>query len=131
MAASGGRGADVVYDATGRDTFEMSLAMLATRGTLVLYGQSSGPVRPFDPGRLSGITGPGGGAGSLTLRWVAASHYLSGPHERARALTAVLDEVRSGKFNPRIAGRFPLRQAAQAHALLARRTVQGKLLLQA
>src|SRR6266568_3875188 len=62
---------------------------------------------------------------------VAASHYLSGPHERARALTAVLDEVRSGKFNSRIAGRFPLRQAAQAHALLARRTVQGKLLLQA
>ena len=105
--------------------------MLATRGTLVLYGQSSGPVRPFDPGRLSGITGDSGSAGSLTLRWVSAGHYLSGPHERARALTAVLDEVRSGKFNPRIAGRFPLRQAAQAHALLARRTVQGKLLLQA
>jgi NADPH2:quinone reductase len=131
MSASGGQGADVVYDATGRDTFEASLAMLATRGTLVLYGQSSGPVRPFDPGRLSGITGDSGSAGSLTLRWVAASHYLSGPHERARALTAVLDEVRSGKFSPRIAGRFPLRQAAQAHALLARRTVQGKLLLQA
>jgi NADPH:quinone reductase len=131
MLASGGQGADVVYDATGRDTFEASLAMLATRGTLVLYGQSSGPVRPFDPGRLSGLTGDSGSAGSLTLRWVAASHYLSGPHERARALTAVLDEVRSGTFQPRIAGRFPLRQAAQAHALLARRTVQGKLLLQA
>src|SRR5215217_8146284 len=29
------------------------------RGTLVLYGQSSGPVEPFDPGRLSGITGEG------------------------------------------------------------------------
>lgn len=131
MSASGGQGADVVYDATGRDTFEASLAMLATRGTLVLYGQSSGPVRPFDPGRLSGITGDSGSAGSLTLRWVAASHYLSSPQERARALTTVLDEVRSGKFNPRIAGRFPLRQAAQAHALLARRTVQGKLLLHA
>jgi NADPH2:quinone reductase len=131
MSASGGRGADVVYDANGRDTFETSLAMLATRGTLVLYGQSSGPVAPFDPGRLSGITGDSGSAGSLTLRWVAASHYLSGPHERARALTPVLDEVRSGTFSPRIAGRFPLRQAAEAHALLASRTVQGKLLLQA
>lgn len=131
MAASGGRGADVVYDATGRDTFEMSLAMLATRGTLVLYGQSSGPVRPFDPGRLSGITGPGGGAGSLTLRWVAASHYLSSPQARARALGAVLQEVSRGLFSPRIAGRFPLRQAAQAHIRLASRTVEGKLLLQA
>jgi NADPH2:quinone reductase len=130
MAASGGRGADVVYDATGRDTFEMSLAMLATRGTLVLYGQSSGPVRPFDPGRLSGITGPGG-AGSLTLRWVAASHYLNAAPERARALGAVLQEVRRGQFSPRIAGRFPLRQAAEAHIRLASRTVEGKLLLQA
>ena len=66
IAASGGRGADVVYDATGGDTFEASLDMLATRGTLVLYGQSSGPVAPFDPGRLSGLTGIGRGAGSLT-----------------------------------------------------------------
>lgn len=130
MAASGGRGADVVYDANGRDTFEMSLAMLATRGTLVLYGQSSGPVRPFDPGRLSGITGPGG-AGSLTLRWVAASHYLTSTQARARALGAVLQEVNRGLFSPRIADRFPLRQAAQAHIRLASRTVEGKLLLQA
>jgi len=131
IAASGGRGADVVYDATGRDTFEASLDMLATRGTLVLYGQSSGPVAPFDPGRLSGLTGTGRGAGSLTLRWAAASHYLTGPHERARALRAILDEVAAGRFSPRIAGRFPLGQASQAHALLASRTVSGKLLLEA
>src|SRR6266699_232749 len=100
MSASGGQGADVVYDATGRDTFEASLAMLATRGTLVLYGQSSGPVRPFDPGRLSGITGDSGSAGSLTLRWVAASHYLSGPHERARALT----QPALGQQDPQVPG---------------------------
>jgi NADPH2:quinone reductase len=131
LSLTGGRGADVVYDATGRDTFEASLDMLATRGTLVLYGQSSGPVAPFDPGRLSGITGAGRGAGSLTLRWVAASHYLTGPEDRARALRAVLDEVAAGRFSPRIAGRFPLRQASQAHVRLASRTVSGKLLLAA
>jgi len=131
LSLTGGRGADVVYDATGRDTFEASLDMLATRGTLVLYGQSSGPVAPFDPGRLSGITGTGRGAGSLTLRWVAASHYLTGPEDRARALRVVLDEVAAGRFSPRIAGRFPLRQAGQAHARLASRTVSGKLLLAA
>jgi NADPH2:quinone reductase len=69
VSLTGGSGADVVYDATGRDTFDASLSMLATRGTLVLYGQSSGPVAPLDPGRLSGITGAGPGAGSLTLQW--------------------------------------------------------------
>jgi NADPH:quinone reductase len=131
LAATGGAGAGVVYDASGRDTFEMSLDMLATRGTLVLYGQSSGPVDPFDPGRLSGITGAGRGAGSLTLRWVAASHFLTNQRERASAVSAILGEVSAGRFSPRIAGRFPLRSASEAHARLADRTVLGKLLLQA
>ena len=72
---------------------------------------------------MSGITGAGR-AGSLTLRWAAASHYLTSPRQRARALRAVLDEVATGRFSPRIAGRFPLTQASQAHALLASRAVQ-------
>jgi NADPH2:quinone reductase len=130
LVATGGRGADVVYDAGGRDTFEASLAMLATRGTLVLYGQSSGPVDAFDPGRLSGITGAGL-AGSLTLRWVAAGHYLPTRADRARAVHAVLDEVAAGRFDPRIAGRYPLAQAREAHVRLADRAVVGKLLLEA
>jgi NADPH2:quinone reductase len=131
LSVTGGRGADVVYDAGGRDTFEMSLDMLATRGTLVLYGQSSGPVAPFDPGRLSGITGAGRGAGSLTLRWVAASHYLTNQRDRAEAVSAILSEVTAGRFSPRIAERFPLRRVSEAHARLASRTVSGKILLQA
>ena len=131
LSVTGGRGAGVVFDAGGRDTFETSLDMLATRGTLVLYGQSSGPVAPFDPGRLSGITGAGRGAGSLTLRWVAASHYLTSQRERAAAVSVILDQVRAGRFSPRIAGRLPLRQAPEAHARLAGRTVLGKILLQA
>jgi NADPH2:quinone reductase len=131
LSVTGERGADVVYDAGGRDTFEMSLDMLATRGTLVLYGQSSGPVAPFDPGRLSGITGTGRGAGSLTLSWVAASHYLTSPHDRAAAVSAILAQLTAGRFSPRIAARFPLSSASEAHTRLASRTVLGKILLQA
>jgi NADPH:quinone reductase len=131
LSVTGGRGADVVYDAGGRDTFEMSLDMLATRGTLVLYGQSGGPVDPFDPGRLSGITGAGRGAGSLTLRWVAAGHYLASQQDRAAAVAAVLGQVAAGRLSPRIAGRFPLSRASEAHAVLAGRKVLGKILLQA
>ena len=131
LSVTGGRGADVVYDAGGRDTFEMSLDMLATRGTLVLYGQSSGPVAPFDPGRLSGITGAGRGAGSLTLRWVAASHYLAGQHDRADAVGAIISQLTAGRFSPRIVERFPLRRASDAHTRLASRTIQGKILLEA
>ena len=100
-------------------------------GTLVLYGQSSGPVEPFGPGRLSGITGEGRGAGSLTLRWVAASHYLAGQHDRAAAVSAVLGQLGAGRLRPRIAERYPLGRAAEAHTRLASRTVAGKILLQA
>jgi NADPH2:quinone reductase len=131
LSLTGGRGADVVYDAGGQETFEMSLDMLATRGTLVLYGQSSGPVAPFDPGRLSGITGAGRGAGSLTLSWVAASHYLVSQRDRAVAVSAILGRLTAGQFSPRIAERFPLSRASEAHSRLASRTVRGKLLLQA
>jgi len=131
LSVTDGRGADVVYDAGGRDTFEMSLDMLATRGTLVLYGQSGGPVAPFDPGRLSGLTGAGRGAGSLSLRWVAASHYLASQHDRAEAVGVIVSQLTAGRFSPRIAERFPLHRASDAHVRLASRTVQGKLLLEA
>ena len=131
LGVTGGAGAVHVYDAGGRDSFDASLAMLATRGTLVLYGQSSGPVEPFDPGRVSGITGEGR-AGSLTVRWVSASNdYLRTGADRARALATILEAVAAGRFAARIAGRFELARAAEAHERLASRGVLGKLLLRA
>jgi NADPH2:quinone reductase len=129
-ALTGGAGVDVVYDATGRETFELSLRMLATRGTLVLYGAVTGGPPPFDLGRLSGITGDPDVSGSLTVSWVSAGHYLAGP-ARARAARAVLADAGTGRLSPRIAGRFPLRGAAAAHERLAGRSVTGKLLLNA
>lgn len=141
-----GRGVDIVYDATGRDTFELSLAMLATRGTLVMYGAITGPPPPFHVDRLSGITAPRGAgrataradagmtspaAGSLSLCWASASHYLSDATARARATHAVLAAVRQGQLAPRIVDRFPLSEAATAHRRLADRSVTGKLLLTA
>jgi NADPH2:quinone reductase len=126
-----GRGIDIVYDATGRDTFELSFALLAARGTLVMYGAITGTPPPFNPDRLSGITAPRRIAGSLTLSWVSASHYLSEPGARARATRAVLAAVSQGELTPRIIDRFPLSEAASAHRRLADRTVTGKLLLAA
>jgi len=51
-----------------------------------------------DSGRLSGVTGAGRGAGSLSLRRVAASHYLTGQQKRARGLGAMLGGVAAGRF---------------------------------
>jgi NADPH:quinone reductase len=126
-----GRGVDIVYDATGRDTFELSLAMLATRGTLVMYGAITGTPPPFHLDRLSGITAPRRSSGSLTVSWASAGHYLSEATARARATRAVLAAVSQGKLTPRIVDRFPLSEAASAHRRLADRSVTGKLLLAA
>ncbi|HXV92726.1 MAG TPA: zinc-binding dehydrogenase [Pseudonocardia sp.] len=123
-----GRGADWVFDAGGGPTFDASLACLATGGTLVLYGQSGGPVPPFDPARLSGLTADGG-AGSLGVRWVASSHYLDTAADRAAALHAVLADVAAGRLHPRVSHRLPLDAAAQAHRILENRRANAKVLL--
>ncbi len=123
-----GRGADLVYDANGGPTFDASLASVVRGGTLVLYGQTGGPVAPFDPARLSGITG-GDAAGSLALHWVAASHYLDTGAERRAALEAVLADVAAGRLGPRVSHRFALEQAPDAHRVLERREADAKVLL--
>ncbi len=47
-ALTGGKGVDVVYDSVGRDTFPQSLDCLKMRGMWVSFGQSSGPLEPFN-----------------------------------------------------------------------------------
>ena len=48
-----GAGVPVVYDSVGKDTFSKSMECLAPLGMMVLFGQSSGPVPPFNVGTLA------------------------------------------------------------------------------
>ncbi|WP_203591234.1 quinone oxidoreductase [Streptomyces sp. SID13031] len=114
--------ATVVYDSVGQSTFEDSLRSLAPRGTLVLYGRSSGPVPPFDLSRL-------GPAGSLTITRPTLRHFVSTPaalHTRANLL---FNHLRDGTLTPRIAATYPLAAAHAAHTALQSRSTTGKLLL--
>lgn len=47
MSLTGGRGVDVVYDSVGKDTWEGSLAVVKRKGTIVWFGNSSGPIPPL------------------------------------------------------------------------------------
>lgn len=121
MRGTDGRGVDVVYDSVGRTTFDKSLEVLGWRGMLVLFGQSSGTVPPFDPARLARrsafFTRPSLGAYTATrdeLLWRA--------HE-------LFDAIRSGAARIRIDRELPLRDAAEAHRLLEARETMGKVLL--
>ncbi len=117
-----GRGADVVYDSVGRDTFDESLTALRARGTLVLFGGSSGQVPPFDLQRLAQN-------GSLYVTRPTLNDYLRDEKERSWRAGELFDAVLEGTLSVRVAGTFPLAEARRAHEVLQSRTAQGKLLL--
>ena len=117
-----GRGVDVVYDSVGQATFEGSLASLRNRGLLCSFGQSSGPVPPFDIGRLNQ-------AGSLFITRPSLFHYVADRDELERRASAVLDAVAANRLAVRIGARFALAEAPDAHRALEGRETTGKLLL--
>ncbi|MDR5683922.1 MAG: quinone oxidoreductase [Armatimonadota bacterium] len=117
-----GKGVQVVYDSVGRDTFERSLGSLTLRGMLVLFGQSSGPVAPFDPQILNA-------KGSLFLTRPTLMHYTATREELLWRANDVLGWVASGELRVRIDRTFPLDQAAEAHRALESRQTTGKVLL--
>jgi NADPH2:quinone reductase len=117
-----GAGVDVVYDSVGRTTFDGSLASLRPRGMLVLYGQSSGPVPPFELRRLNDL-------GSLFVTRPSLAHYTADRAELEMRAGEVLGAVAAGALEVRIGARFPLAKAAEAHRALEGRATTGKVLL--
>lgn len=117
-----GAGLPVIYDSVGRTTFEKGLNCLARRGMMVLYGQSSGSVGPFDPQVLSQ-------KGSLFLTRPTLGHYIATSAELQARAKEVLGWVGSGAVKVRIERELPLAQAAEAHRLLEGRKTAGKVLL--
>lgn len=119
---TGGRGCDVVYDSVGKSTFDKSLNSLRPRGMLVLFGQSSGAVPPFDPGILNG-------KGSLFLTRPSLAHHCLTRDELLWRAGDVLNAIRAGDLRLRIDRTYPLAEAARAHTDLESRGTAGKLLL--
>ena len=117
-----GAGVQVVYDSVGKTTFDKSLNCLAMRGMLVLYGQSSGPVPPFDPAILNQ-------KGSLFLTRPSLFHYAGAREELLQRSGDVLGWVKAGKLKLRIDLTLSLAQAAEAHRQLEGRQTTGKVLL--
>ncbi|MDP6979192.1 MAG: quinone oxidoreductase, partial [Myxococcota bacterium] len=117
-----GKRCDVVYDSVGQATFEGSLASLRPRGMLVLFGQSSGAVPPFDLQRLNA-------SGSLFVTRPSLAHYTATRDELEWRAGDVLGDVARGDLDIRIGARFPLAQAAGAHEALEGRRTTGKVLL--
>ena len=119
---TGARGVHVVYDSVGQATWEASLEVLAPRGMLVLYGQSSGAVPPIDPLLLNR-------RGSVFLTRPKLGDYTVTREELLERAGDVLGWVRDGKLVLHVHREYPLEDAAQAHRDLESRGTAGKLLL--
>jgi NADPH2:quinone reductase len=117
-----GRGVEVVYDSVGKTTFLKSLDSLAPRGTLALFGQSSGSVPAFDAALLAQ-------KGSLYLTRPSLAHYTATREELLWRAKDVLNWISAGKLTLRIGKTFPLAEASEAHRQMEGRATTGKILL--
>lgn len=119
---TGGQGVNVVYDSVGKTTFDKGFNCLRPRGMMALYGQSSGPVGPFDLQVLNA-------KGSLFVTRPSLNHHVASREELVQRAGELLGWIRDGKLKLRTEFEFPLKDAAEAHRALEGRKTTGKVLL--
>jgi NADPH2:quinone reductase len=106
----------------GKTTFDGGLDSLRPRGMLVLFGQSSGPVPPFDPQLLNR-------KGSLYLTRPTLGNYVATREELLARANDLFRWIAEGSLEVRIDRSYPLAEAAKAHEALEGRQTSGKILL--
>jgi NADPH2:quinone reductase len=119
--STGGKGVRVAYDSVGKDTLLGSLECLQTLGTVALFGQSSGPVPPFDLSLLA--------RGSFFITRPSLFHYVATREDLLAAARALVDVVLSGAVKIEVRQTHPLSDAARAHRDLESRKTTGSTVL--
>ena len=119
---TGGEGVPVVYDSVGKDTFEASINSLAPIGTMVSFGNASGPAPDVNPGLLSQ-------KGSLFFTRPTLMTYTAKREDLVASADALFDVVGSGAVKVEVHQTFPLADAAEAHRALEGRKTTGSTLL--
>ena len=116
------KGVEVVYDSVGASTFGKSLNCLRPRGYMVLYGQSSGPVPPVDPGVLVS-------KGSLFFTRPSLAHYSMTRDEILSRASDLFRWLEAGELKFKVDHVFQLADAAKAHEAMEGRHTTGKVVL--
>src|SRR5690606_33331066 len=121
MEITRGHGADVIYDAVGRDSFDHSVAALAVRGHLVSYGQASGDIGAREIGPLA--------ERSATISRPNYGHYTGTPEQVAAITRRLFDAIERRILTIEVNHRFALSDAAAAHRALEERRTTGSIVL--
>jgi len=117
-----GKGVPVVYDSIGKDTFMKSLDCLSPLGTMVTFGNASGPVPPLDLSILAG-------KGSLKVTRPTLTTYVLNRALLEPMAADLFQKVMSGQVKIEITHRYPLEQAAQAQRDMEDRKTTGSIIL--
>jgi NADPH2:quinone reductase len=116
-------GVAVVYDSVGRDTFFRSLDCLRKHGTMVTFGNASGPVEPFSPMELAK-------RGSLHLTRPSLFDFIGTRADLEAGTGELFDLIARGAVRIAIGQRYPLADAARAHRDLEGRRTTGATVLE-
>ncbi len=119
---TGGKGVPVVYDSIGKDTFMKSLDCLSPLGTMVTFGNASGPVPPLDVSILAG-------KGSIKVTRPTLTTYVLNRELLEPMAADLFNRVMSGQVKIDISKRYPLEQAAQAQRDMEERKTTGSIIL--
>jgi NADPH2:quinone reductase len=118
---TGGKGVPVVFDGVGKDTFDKSLDCLSMYGTMVSFGNASGPVSPVNiAAQLKG---------HLYLTRPSLQPYTAARQDLVTLASDLFDVVKAGHVKIDINQRYPVRDAVQAHRDLESRKTTGSTVL--
>ncbi len=119
---TGGKGADVIYDAVGGDAFDEAIRSINWLGRLLVVGFASGRI-PQLPANLALLK-------SCDVRGVFYGAWRSrDPKEAQKNFDEMFAWVQEGKLKPHISMTFPLEKAADAMNALLSRKATGKVVI--
>ncbi|CAI7569151.1 unnamed protein product [Penicillium glandicola] len=118
---TGGRGVDVVYDSVGKDTWEGSLEAVKRKGTIIWFGNASGPVPPIPLTKLS--------PKCIKIARPTLFGYIQTREEFEFYTNELFGLLKSGQLKTKIHKIYPLEDIAQVHQDLEGRKTMGKPLL--
>jgi NADPH2:quinone reductase len=122
VAATGGRGADVVYDPVGGDRFDEAVRCLAPAGRLLVIGFAGGGIPTVKVNRLL--------LRNVSVVGAAWGEWVSRDPQMPVGIGKEIDRlIRAGAIRPVIGEVLPLERGAEAFRLLAERKAVGKVIL--
>ena len=117
-----GKGVPVVYDGVGEKTFEESIACLQNTGTMISFGNSSGPVKNVDVKKH--ITPK-----SLFFTRPTLGHYFPNKELLREAAEILFEQIKYGKVKVKIFKKYKLENVVQAHKDLESRKIIGPAII--